>query len=1165
MGKKKQSITPDTYIHDLRYATDWRERQAAAEALAKYGDDESFTALLAALRDDSEPGVRISAARAFAKRRDPRATEPLISAFRKAIGCGDAAHSEFDAYVQVLGRLKDTRAVAALIAGLSSDTPEVREKIRDILLNETGQDAIPLLVAALENPDYRILTAAASVLSRRGYKVTEPLLKALASPQPATRRGAAMALGDLKAKKAVQPLVAALKDEDIQVVQAAAQALGRVRDRKASDPLLSLLHSDQVPVRIAAVEALGSIQDPEALDPLIALLTDETLEEHAGRSVARYGPAAINPLIARVRGEDEIVRERAVKILAQIRPPGVGPLVTCLQDPDSHVRLAATRALGLIDFDWMAFKEEDWGKTIAAALEGLLPVITDKDQDVRKAAFLSLGTRGGILSRGRPFYHNHPLAGKVLDTLTGALSDEDSRVKAWASEALGLFGTDECVAPLREVLQDRDELARKAAADALKRITEQKAALSKYMRDKESVTKVTSAVVKYPYDPDTSGVKYLNQQDYRRSFRKERGPPKMSRASAPVPDVPLPSAHPDPTSAMDRPTDTVIETTAVDAAEPRYANITFFHDDRKTELAKGEPLVLDTRYCLEVAVGTKRTGVPSTDDRDKTIREPKRDHPVTIMVTAEGKDFDIEENVQTFILPPSGDTVNPACFWVQAKRETTDPKNLAKIHLRLYCDFFLLTKIIVYAYVVGTEDDPSISRLGLVKTISKEEETFEQGTPDMSSILPRDMNISIEKVEDTFLLRFIFFNNEKQKVEFPAPLQLNIHDLEDALMNVRTIWTDIAMSKTFCLQLAGDDDEYNENMRKLAVEGRQLWTMLFERERGSALYHIGDWLKSHPLPDDSKIQICIDKKASDFVFPWALLYDRELPKKDYDPPELWGFWGIRYCIEQRMEDLPRNRDKEESYNDKIPLRIRFLLWNQFPNAKDQENLFHNIADRSSGCIEIPEPIIDARDCYSMLENCDWHILYFYSHGHTRLRRTDVGPDYGMKLFLQYYEDHLKNEKNDPRYEIYKNLYETIKKDGYEVQRSWIELSSGKVYLDELYHLKDKVDLKKNPIVFLNMCESAQVIPTLSDSFIHFFLDRGAACVIGTECPMTVEFAHPFSEMFFEGLLRGDCVGKAALEASRHFIKDLKNPLGLAYTIYGSVTPTFKPPPIQRPT
>jgi hypothetical protein len=54
-------------------------------------------------------------------------------------------------------------------------------------------------------------------------------------------------------------------------------------------------------------------------------------------------------------------------------------------------------------------------------------------------------------------------------------------------------------------------------------------------------------------------------------------------------------------------------------------------------------------------------------------------------------------------------------------------------------------------------------------------------------------------------------------------------------------------------------------------------------------------------------------------------------------------------------------------------------------------------------------------------------------------------------------------------------------------------------------------------------------------------------------------------MFFEGLLRGDCVGKAALEASRHFIKDLKNPLGLAYTIYGSVTPTFKPPPIQRPT
>ncbi len=123
-------------------------------------------------------------------------------------------------------------------------------------------------------------------------------------------------------------------------------------------------------------------------------------------------------------------------------------------------------------------------------------------------------------------------------------------------------------------------------------------------------------------------------------------------------------------------------------------------------------------------------------------------------------------------------------------------------------------------------------------------------------------------------------------------------------------------------------------------------------------------------------------------------------------------------------------------------------------------------------------------------------------------------------------------------------------------RSWIGLTYGVLYLDQLY---DEVkELISRPLVILNMCESAQVTPSLSDSFIDFFLDRGARGVIGTECSMTIEFANVFSESLLTGLLAGETIGTALLNARRKFIA-LRNPLGLAYTLFGSAAASFAPP------
>jgi hypothetical protein len=90
---------------------------------------------------------------------------------------------------------------------------------------------------------------------------------------------------------------------------------------------------------------------------------------------------------------------------------------------------------------------------------------------------------------------------------------------------------------------------------------------------------------------------------------------------------------------------------------------------------------------------------------------------------------------------------------------------------------------------------------------------------------------------------------------------------------------------------------------------------------------------------------------------------------------------------------------------------------------------------------------------------------------------------------------------------WQETYEEILAKRYISDDSWIKLTSGMLLLDALYGLGDRIQLRNRPVVFLNMCESAQVTPSLAESFIHFFANRGAATVIGTECPMRSLFAH----------------------------------------------------------
>jgi CHAT domain len=594
----------------------------------------------------------------------------------------------------------------------------------------------------------------------------------------------------------------------------------------------------------------------------------------------------------------------------------------------------------------------------------------------------------------------------------------------------------------------------------------------------------------------------------------------------------------------------------------RYADFTFYDDTNDKRVEAGHALQAGKLYQLEVAVRQQPTGIPPGMEWRHSIREPKQVEPVTIFITATGNNnFEIENPVQTLILPPSGDSKIHATFRIRPHKQSAN-SNLDAIAIRAYYKFNLLEESIIKAEIVDDFDDPSKSKFGLENPILFIQR-LEREYVDFDEIESRGMNVNIKKENNQFVLQFTFHNNSKQKVELTAPIYLPALDLEDALLTIRQIWFDIAMSKNFTEGLEGDKYEFPKNINKLAKEGRKLWRKLFPSDN-SSLDQIGKFLQENPLKTGSIVQVSLEKNAQDFIFPWALIYDKKLPITglENEIPDPEGFWGMRYCIEQqppRSSNQKKGTDKPIDIGNK--LKLGFMLHERFPNAKQQKTLMESWMNQSLNKLEITPPITNTTKCLKLLNDCDSHILYFYTHGYTRRhRQADIGVIHKLESFTSRYE---KLCGDDPRREHYKLFYESFKNDDFQADRSWIKLTHGTLFLDEM---DDAIEgnFSTNPLVFLNMCESAQITPSLSDSFIKFFLDKGSRGVIGTECPMTIEFSHPFSEKFLGDLLAGEKVGNALLNARQYFMQ-LKNPLGLAYTLFGSATTCFEPASLERST
>jgi HEAT repeat protein len=389
--------------------------------------------LLGVLRD-SEPKMRARAAALLGRLGDPRAVAPLTAVLNDpdpAVGLAAA---------QALAATAHPKAVDALLATLreSTTSPPRTPKTEH---RTPSFDRLCVAIEALgKSRDKRAVDPLLPILAHRDPQVVELTLKALAE------------IGDPRALDAIKPLMERISWPDRGVRAAAIRAIGRLGGEKAVPLIIAQLTREKgnLPELVGGIcQTLGEARDPRAVEPLVKVLLTADWKEHrasAAMALARLGAAAVQPLIAQLKGADRATRSVLALVLSRIGEPAAGPLLDALRSDDAPTRHGAAWALGQL------------GEK--RATEPLLALLKDPDPEARGGAAWALGEL------------REP---RALDPLLAMLKDPVAEPRWGAAEALGKLGDERALDPLLALLKDSEPHVRRAAILALGGIGSQRA------------------------------------------------------------------------------------------------------------------------------------------------------------------------------------------------------------------------------------------------------------------------------------------------------------------------------------------------------------------------------------------------------------------------------------------------------------------------------------------------------------------------------------------------------------------------------------------------------------------------------------------------------------------------------------------------------------------
>jgi HEAT repeat protein len=346
---------------------------------------------------------------------------------------------------------------------------ETRERAAQRLGKLRQPRALKALIAALEDEDAEVAYAAADAIGAIGdRRAVEPLLALLMKPNPGRRPSAARHALDLvdpgwegsdQGRQAVVVLSAALRDPDATVRRDAVESLYMVGGGAlALEPLLATALQDEVAtIRTEAWDSLAvldGIRGVPAPQPLIAALHDQSADvrKSAVRVLRRIHDARSVPDLAAALSDDDqfVVREAAQALVAIGGAASVGPLISALSDDDQDTVREAAQALGPLGGCASV------GPLVAA-------LVRNAREDVHRVV-------SGALCQIDPDWRESDVATETVLDLAAGIRSENPAARRSIAAWLGDIGDGRAVASLAVALADDDPGVREAAAGSLAKI-----------------------------------------------------------------------------------------------------------------------------------------------------------------------------------------------------------------------------------------------------------------------------------------------------------------------------------------------------------------------------------------------------------------------------------------------------------------------------------------------------------------------------------------------------------------------------------------------------------------------------------------------------------------------------------------------------------------------
>ena len=354
---------------------------------------------------------------------------------------------------------------AQLLHDLNSEDYAKVEEAANTISALRDSNALPLILSALETGSpfvKRVMLWALRNYSSLDYSLFVSYL----SSNDSDVREAAQVLFMEGGETSVEPLVQVIHSStDENMLCSAVETLGQYRAEYVCTPLLSALTSSYESVREVAAYVLSVYRTPAVTDGLLTLLSDVPPVVHAALTSLRYrclNIDQINQVLSLTSHENQDIRAAAVYVLAAHVPDGVAD--------DSHpkVRRAVAEATASVCVIEKLCKDSDSSVRMAAVEniqkhgiimdEMLIPLLTDENPGVRRAAAAALGNSSGE---------------KVISALIGALSDVKPGVCAAVASSLGKIGGDEAISALKKYENIRNPILsgiiKNALSEALKK------------------------------------------------------------------------------------------------------------------------------------------------------------------------------------------------------------------------------------------------------------------------------------------------------------------------------------------------------------------------------------------------------------------------------------------------------------------------------------------------------------------------------------------------------------------------------------------------------------------------------------------------------------------------------------------------------------------------